>query len=178
MPKIKFGDEIPDGEYDESGRKYKDNGTMPLLDGYTLEELIYLYGYGYGKATPEESEEIFRCYMDYVTLPFWNLLNLRNIGASAKGSKISNHGKIDFYGNPLIPVQGKIKILGIEFCVYRLVAEVFRSSPDLDPDIYDTVHHIGYDYVNNSKNLLFVTKYQHDAIRNIITGEILPPWQI
>jgi phosphomannomutase len=73
-----------------------------------------------------------------------------------------------YNGIEIIPNNGKVYIHKQEFKIYRLVAEVFCENTNCD--MYDTVHHIGDNYVDNAKNLLFVTKFQHDKIYKMIHG--------
>jgi hypothetical protein len=181
MPVIKFGENL-----------YKDEGNMPWLGGYCARKLIELYNIG--NVIPENNNEQFIPYIEGIKQNYSTLLELNKFGEQyPKLLTISNYGNIKFNDIPLNsapvwegPRKGiyggiwdkylEINIPGIytiQYCflVHRLVAEVWCENPNCYK--YDTVHHIGNDNENNSKNLIFLTDRQHDIVHGKFIENII-----
>jgi hypothetical protein len=154
-----------------------------ILDGYSVEMLKKLYKRGI--PIKESGEEQYKKYMENANQNYWNFKVLSNYRI-AKELMISNYGNIKLNNTILYPspikdghhfrlYEGKydtydeILIPGIYtpkyiLLPYRLVAELWCNNPNIE--IYTCVHHIGNDNYNNSKNLIFLTEYQHNLIHS------------
>jgi hypothetical protein len=153
-----------------------------ILDGYTIEKLKELYK----KKIPiqEMEKEKYLSYMGHTKQKYDALNELLPYGKYVEGLMVSNHGNVIFNNEPLPKTFVKdgihkgfyggkydnyleINIPRIYrkyyvFLVHRLVAEVWCNNPYN----YRIVHHIGNDNSNNSKNLIFLTEYQHNLVHH------------
>jgi len=166
----------------------KDLMHIPLRFGvkYSLEELRSLYKNN--TAIPETKDEEYKIYIENVFYPYESMKIKKYLNDDIKKLIVSNYGNIKYKDKIIEPSFVKerrtknypwkkymdewenyleIIIPGIRnsyplLLVHRLVAEVWCDNPA--PNKYSIVHHIGNDQENNSQNLLFVSKIEHDLI--------------